>query len=759
MTTRNRLLLIAIGAVSLLGPPGWSPLTAQPLPIEVAECQDFFGSIRQAELEQVMACVESKPDYVFKNTDEGLTPLMLAAQYGASEIVSFLLQSGADVNTQDPRGLTALHYAAQRGSLISAKELISNGAAINAPSMRGTLPVHFAALSGNLDLVKYFESHYANLDLPGENNSSIILWAAMSGNIELFKYLEKKEFNIYLSDDDGDGVLQWAAAGSSPAMLDFLANEKQFNLWERNKKGQWPIEIALRFQQVEQLSYFLKHGYLLEETNSLGESWLHLAARSGCTVTTRFLLEKGVNPNTINSEGISPLAYAAGTGNLELVKLLVNYQAQINPQTSSADPFPVFASTPLHFAALSGPAVVNYLLDHGAAVDVINAQGQTPLHFAVRGTSKAIVEALVKAGADVNARDKDGLTPLHDAVKQKHLELVTLMLQYPVDVNIKDNSGKTPAHYAAIMGQPELISLLESHQADLTLKDEKGNSPLYYANYYGHVNTARALLKAGAQEEVMVFDDLCHKPMQKGEATVWYLNHSGFAVRTAKHILIFDYWQPDTVVDNPCVNNGHICAEGLQDQQVIVFVSHAHRDHFDPQIFNWAKNVPSINYVLGFEYEAPVDYTYIEPQNTKKVGGVKITPITSTDSGQGFFVEVDGVTVFHPGDHANFSKQLAAEFTNEIDFLDELNRPVDIAFCPVTGCRFPDKEALLQGNYYMAQKLHPVVVIPMHAGSQEIRCKEFAERAQEKLPEIYFQYLMNKGDRFYYASSSMSWVE
>lgn len=67
---------------------------------------------------------------------------------------------------------------------------------------------------------------------------------------------------------------------------------------------------------------------------------------------------------------------------------------------------------------------------------------------------------------------------------------------------------------------------------------------------------------------------------------VWYLDHSAVAVKTEKHLLLFDLagkallGQPGEGLAEGCVS-----PDEIKDEDVLVFVSHEHKDHFDPAIF------------------------------------------------------------------------------------------------------------------------------------------------------------------------------
>ena len=91
-------------------------------------------------------------------------------------------------------------------------------------------------------------------------------------------------------------------------------------------------------------------------------------------------------------------------------------------------------------------------------------------------------------------------------------------------------------------------------------------------------------------------------PLEEGQAMLWHLFHSGFAVRTANHLLIFDYWPANkTKEKKPGLAHGRIDPEELADQNVVVFISHEHHDHWYRKSLEWQRGVKNIHYVVSTE--------------------------------------------------------------------------------------------------------------------------------------------------------------
>lgn len=205
------------------------------------------------------------------------------------------------------------------------------------------------------------------------------------------------------------------------------------------------------------------------------------------------------------------------------------------------------------------------------------------------------------------------------------------------------------------------------------------------------------------------------------EARVWHIYHSGFAVKTTDHLLIFDYY-----VDNPA-SSASAAASILQEMSnlaVYVFASHGHGDHFNPAIFDWKHRNEEIQYVLSHDIKlgrGRDDVTVVHPGHKYKLGRLDIEVLDSTDLGVAFLVSVDDITVFHAGD-LNWwhwdgepdedNKAMAENYKKQIDLLK--GRQIDLAFIPVDP-RLEEYYNL--GLVYFMEVVGAKIVFPMHFGS------------------------------------------
>jgi ankyrin repeat protein len=134
--------------------------------------------------------------------------------------------------------------------------------------------------------------------------------------------------------------------------------------------------------------------------------------------------------------------------------------------------------TPLLTAAYNGDfEMVRVLLEYKADVNARHNGGWTSLHLASRGNLSLgpnitpsfsnVARLLLEHGADINAKATthfDG-TPLHLAAEQGRVEIVHVLLQNGADVSMKDDRGRTALQVASDRGHAEVVKLLSEHRA------------------------------------------------------------------------------------------------------------------------------------------------------------------------------------------------------------------------------------------------------------------------------------------------------
>ena len=173
------------------------------------------------------------------------------------------------------------------------------------------------------------------------------------------------------------------------------------------------------------------------------------------------------NPQDVNADGgyyMRPLVAALAGEHFQTADLLRHNGADLDIRGE-------YGRHPLHGAAFSGNLeVVRKLIEYDPAY--INAReedgGETPLYWASNSRNSkdvSVVRLLLEHGADINVQYDDGRTPLHTASYNGALEVVRVLLEHGADVEMKSRQGNTALQEAAERGHDEVVELLQEHGA------------------------------------------------------------------------------------------------------------------------------------------------------------------------------------------------------------------------------------------------------------------------------------------------------
>lgn len=277
----------------------------------------------------------------------------------------------------------------------------------------------------------------------------------------------------------------------------------------------------------ELLDIMVKYG-----NNSEGLPVLHYAITQKDEKAVLLLLQHGANANArINNhtssqsgEPLTSLDFAAAYGNIKIIKLLIDYGAEINVLDNSERP------SPLHFAAMHNQTeAIKILIDKGADIyyetlcriniaDKIDSASGTPFHFAAATGNVESIKIFLDLGINVDYVRKKNYgydTPLCYAIYSNNLDSVNLLLKYGSNVNYKR------AYHSSLPGgycyTPILFSVFDYWQEnqgtdfavfwalvnngmDLNAKDSMGTTLLMNLVSSGRIRLEciKVLLMAGA---------------------------------------------------------------------------------------------------------------------------------------------------------------------------------------------------------------------------------------------------------------------
>ena len=202
---------------------------------------------------------------------------------------------------------------------------------------------------------------------------------------------------------------------------------------------------------------------------------------------------------------------------------------------------------------------------------------------------------------------------------------------------------------------------------------------------------------------------------------VTYLYHSGFAVETKKHFLIFDYWKTSPL--NGKLSDGVINPDEIREKDVIVFSSHRHRDHFNDVILTWGKTIERIRFILSDDIGEFPNIKSIGPHESFNEQDFFVRTLKSNDEGVAFLLKIDGVCIYHAGDlnwwhwegeEGSWNDDIKKSYQKEIDTL--AGETIDLAFVPVDPRL---KQQYVWGIDYILRNADVKKAVPMHFGSKK----------------------------------------
>lgn len=158
----------------------------------------------------------------------------------------------------------------------------------------------------------------------------------------------------------------------------------------------------------------------------------------GRTRLARLLLEYDTKCELVNipsNDGWMPMHVAAHYGRESFIRLLLQYQANVDPLSTKN-------TTPLQLAIIREKiSCVKLLLNHLADIDI---QMGFPLRYSIIKGNHVLCKLLLTRGANANmGRKDDGQTPLHLAALKNSLECCRLLCTFGANVNGVNDEGKT----------------------------------------------------------------------------------------------------------------------------------------------------------------------------------------------------------------------------------------------------------------------------------------------------------------------------
>lgn len=178
-----------------------------------------------------------------------------------------------------------------------------------------------------------------------------------------------KKFHQAVKDNDEKTVTRY--------VKEYYYNTRKIDLNARDEAGMTAVAHAAKLGHDAILNTMLKFGLNANTPDKEGHTPLTLALINKQRDAAQVLIKRGADVNAHAADYITPLHFAAHQGDIDMVKMLVSYGAQTDTAIVNN------GYTPLHWAVIQGHAnVVEFLLQSGARTDMPDKKGQTQLDIA-----------------------------------------------------------------------------------------------------------------------------------------------------------------------------------------------------------------------------------------------------------------------------------------------------------------------------------------------------------------------------------------
>lgn len=426
----------------------------------------------------------------------GRTALFTTA---SAEVAEYLVAQKVDVNARDDAGFTALHTA---WDSTVALTLIKHQADVNALNDAGQSPIFFQNGSDYLRTVNLLLANEAKVDLVDK-----------AGSTPLKAALERRHYDaaLLLANNGAKVDVFDAATLGLTAKLGLLLKSDPKLIAARDAAQRTPLHWAAMRSQTDTAQFLLDNGAEVDARDENERTPLICAGRSKPEVA-RLLLEHKADIDASDKDGHCLLEEAMSTYTREQFKLIESYRRKGSSELTEAisagdatkvqglldgDPQLVrtrdeLAATPLHWAAAKGSVLmVRILIQYKADVNALSFDEGTPLLDAALLGQKENARVLIDNGATVDVFAAAAL-----GLKDKLAELIKAD---PAQVWVALHGGQTPLHLAARTGQTAIVEMLLAEKANVNAVDKTGLTPLDYALTAKQDNIAALLQHHGGK--------------------------------------------------------------------------------------------------------------------------------------------------------------------------------------------------------------------------------------------------------------------
>lgn len=392
-----------------------------------------------------------------------------------------LLEQGAHIDGIY-RSYSPIMWAFKEAQPEMVTLLLERGADVNKENKHGRAPIHFAAASEYPDLVELLLQKGADANHRTKKKLTPLMMAALRGRSDCFETLLNHGARIKDKDKDKQTLMHYAARGANKHILGRV-QALGLPLNKADKWGFTPLMVGVGEREV--IEFFASQNVKITKKTRLGDSLLHLAAQKGSVESIEWLVQNGLEVNARGRALTTPLMAAVLGTHDQAVRALVNLGADPSIKDKYQD----------------SPLAYVHFLRNNAMYQVIceNGWDGASFHCAVRAGDLEGTRRELEKKVDINVENPMGETPVFLAAKEGWADVIALLLREGGNPDTPTRYGWSPLYVASNKGHHEVVSLLLEHGVKMDIPIPGGDTPLGAALENNHTDIAEILLSAGAQ--------------------------------------------------------------------------------------------------------------------------------------------------------------------------------------------------------------------------------------------------------------------
>ncbi|XP_049822679.1 putative ankyrin repeat protein RF_0381 isoform X2 [Aethina tumida] len=251
-----------------------------------------------------------------------------------------------------------------------------------------------------------------------------------------------------------------------------------------------------------------------------------------------YCMNRGINVNKICSNGMTLIGAAAQTGNLTVLKSLIDYHNCVsveldirnenkctNPLYLQLDSEPQKRSNVGYFVVCrdieeaefgdgptpDGMEALEWDMEVNSAEEESAEDGEVNLYRWYANILNRTSIILESPEYDIGRLDRHGQSVLHYAINSGNIEMVEFLINTfnkDLHVNLSDGCGFTPLHMASANGDLEMVRWLLRKGASInSLGGRLRQTPLHVATRANHVAVMKLLIETGADVNIVDVDE------------------------------------------------------------------------------------------------------------------------------------------------------------------------------------------------------------------------------------------------------------